>query len=64
MSRSLFQANISWAVCFYRYGEGIAQWTKDELKQIYRESGKLIALLSGMHSRSVVDRIYVERKKG
>ena len=63
-SGNLFHAINTWAVSLYRYGAGIVQWTKDELKQIDRRTRKLITLYRGMHPRSDVDRMYVEREKG
>mgnify|MGYP001794065188 FL=1 len=61
---NLFQAINTWAVSLYRYGAGVVEWTKDELKQIDRRTRKLIAMHRGMHPRSDVDRLYVERGKG
>ena len=63
-SGNLFQAINTWAVSLYRYGAGIVDWTKEEMKQIDRRTRKLITMHQGMHPRSDVDRIYVERERG
>ena len=63
-SGNLFQAINTWAVSLYRYGAGIIGWTKDELQQADRRTRKLITMYGGMHPRSDVDRLYVEREKG
>ena len=63
-SGNLFNAINTWAVSLYRYGAGVVEWTKDELKQIDRRTRKMIAMHRGMHPRSDVDRMYVEREKG
>ena len=63
-SGNLFQAINTWAVSLYRYGAGIVEWTQEELRQIDRRTRKLITMYQGMHPRSDVDRMYVEREKG
>jgi len=63
-SGNLFKAINTWAVSLYRYGAGIIGWTKDELQQADRRTRKLITMYGGMHPRSDVDRLYVEREKG
>jgi len=63
-SGNLFRAINTWAVSLYRYGAGIVEWTQEELRKIDRRTRKLITMYQGMHPRSDVDRIYVEREKG
>lgn len=63
-SGNLFKAINTWAVSLYRYGAGIIGWTKEELQQVDRWTRKLITVHRGLHPRSDVDRLYVERGKG
>jgi hypothetical protein len=63
-SGNLFKAINTWGVSLYRYGAGIIEWTKDELRQADRRTRKLITKYNGMHPRSDTDRLYVHREKG
>ncbi|XP_067942988.1 uncharacterized protein [Watersipora subatra] len=61
---NLITAINIWAVSLYRYGAGIIQWTKTELQQLDRRTRKLMTMHKGLHPRSDVDRVYVERDQG
>ncbi|XP_067933124.1 uncharacterized protein [Watersipora subatra] len=61
---NLITAINTWAVSLYRYGAGIIQWTKAELQQLDRRTRKLMTVHKGLHPRSDVDRVYVERDQG
>ena len=63
-SGNLFSAINTWVVLLFRYGAGIVEWTKAELQEIDRCTRKRITIYKGMHPRSDVDRLYVERNKG
>ena len=63
-SGNMIKAINTWAVSLYRYGAGVIEWTKDELKQIDRKTRKLITMYRGLHPRSDVDRLYVDRNNG
>ena len=47
-----------------RYGEGIIEWTKQELKELVRRTRKLLTMNGGLHPRDCVTRVYVLRKHG
>ena len=47
-----------------RYGAGIIDWRKDELKDIDRKTRKLFAMHRSMHPQSDVDRLYWKRAEG
>ena len=63
-SRNLFSAINTWAVALFRYGAGIMECTKSELQEVDRCTRKRIIIYKGMHPRSDVDKLYVERNKG
>ena len=63
-SGNLFSAINTWAVSVFRYGAGILEWTKAELQEVNRRTRKRITIYKGVHPRSDVDRLYVERSKG
>ena len=54
----------TWAVEIFRYGAGIIHWKASELKDLDRKSRKTMTMYEGLHAKSDVDRLYVERKKG
>ena len=61
---NLFSATNTWAVSLFRYGAGILERMKAELQEVDRRTRKRITIYKGMHPRSDVDRLYVERSKG
>ena len=54
----------AWAVAVFRYGAGILQWKKSELKDVYRKSRKTMTMNGALHPKSDVDRLYIKRKEG
>ena len=46
-SGNLFKAINTWGVDLHRYGAGIVEWTKEELRQVNRRTRKLISMVSG-----------------
>ena len=63
-SGNLFCAINKWAVSLFRYSVGILEWTKAELQEIDLRTQKRLTIYKGMHRRSDVDRLYVERSEG
>ena len=63
-SGNLFSAINTWAVALFRYSAGILEWTKAELQEIDRRTRKRLTIYKGMHPRSDVGKLYVERSKG
>ena len=63
-ARNTSQAIYTWAVPTTRYGEGIEQWTEEELEYLDRKSRKLITMHGGLHPRSNVQRLYIPRNDG
>ena len=63
-SGNLFSAINTWAVSLFSYSAGILEWTKAELQEVDRYTRKRITICKGMHPRSDMDRLYVERSKG
>ena len=62
-ARNIIQAINSRAVSI-RYGAGIIEWRKDELKDIDAKTRKLITMHRSMHPQSDVDRLYWKRAEG
>jgi hypothetical protein len=62
--RNKIKAINTWAVSLMRYGAGIINWRKDELKTIDRKTRKLLTMYKGMNPNSDVDRLYTKRKDG
>ena len=52
------------AVAAFRYGVGILQWKKSDLKDADRKSRKTMTMYGALHPMSDVDRLYVKRKEG
>ena len=61
---NIIQAINSRAVSLIRYGAGIIDWRKDELKDIDRKTRKLFTMHRSMHPQSDVDRLYWKRAEG
>ena len=49
------------AVSVVRYGAGIVDWFKEELKVMDRKTGKLINIYRALHPQADVDRLYFKR---
>ena len=54
----------AWAIGIVRYGAGVIEWTKEELKEMDRKTRKIISVNRGLHTRSNVSRLYIPRKEG
>ena len=54
----------AWAVGVVRYGAGILEWTKGELKEMDIKTRKLMTMNGCLHPRSNVGRLYLPRKEG
>ena len=54
----------TWAVGIIRYGAGVLDWTKEELKSIDIKTRKLMAMNGSLHPRGNVGRLYLARKEG
>ena len=52
------------AVSLMRYGAGIIDWTKEELRVINRKIRKIMRMNRVYHPQSDVDRLYIPRKDG
>ena len=52
------------AVSLIRYGAGIINWSKEELRTLDRKTTKLQTIYKSLHSQGHVDRLYVKRSKG
>ena len=62
--RFAFRAINTWAVPILRYGAGIINWRKDELKNIDIKTRKILRYNGAHHPQGDVDRLYVSREKG
>ena len=62
--RNKVTAINTWAVTIFRYGAGVIQWNASELKDLDRKSGKTMMMYGGLHPKSNIDRLYVNRKEG
>ena len=62
--RFAFRAINTWAVPLLRYGAGIINWRKDELKNIDIRTRKMLRYNGAHHPQGDVDRLYVSREKG
>ena len=63
-SGNTFKAINSRAVSIIRYGAGIIEWTKEELRNMDRKTRKMLTMFRSMHPQADVDRLYRKRKKG
>ena len=52
------------AVSIVRYGAGIIDWKKDELKEMDRKTRKLFTTYRALHPQADVDRLYLIRSEG
>ena len=52
------------AVSIIRYGAGIVEWIKNEVKAIDRKKRKLRTMYRSLRSKADVDRLYWKRKNG
>ena len=54
----------AWTVGIIRYGAGVLDWTKEEVKTTDIRTRKLMTMNGSLHSRGYVGRFYFERKGG
>ena len=54
----------AWIVGIIRYGAGVLDWTKEELKSIDIKTRKLMTMNGSLHSRGNVGRLHLARKEG
>ena len=54
----------TWAIALLRYGAGILDWRKEELRSLDRKTRKLMTMFGALHPKSDVDRLYLARKRG
>ena len=52
------------AVSIIRYGAGVLDWTKEELKSIDIKTRKLMTMNGSLHPKGNVGRLYFARKEG
>ena len=57
------RATNSRAVSIIRYGVGIINWTKEELRKMDRKTRKLLTIHNAMHPQADVDRFYMKGRK-
>ena len=53
----------TWAVGIIRYGSGVLDWTKEELKSIDIKTRKLMTMNESLHPRGNVGRLYLAIKE-
>ena len=61
---NIITAINSRAVSMIRYGAGIINWTKEELRCMDRKTRKLLTIHRTMHPQSDTDRLYMRRREG
>ena len=66
---NLYSGNViaainAWAIGVIRYGAGIIDWTKEELKEMDIKTRKIMSMKGALHVRSSVNRLYLKRKEG
>ena len=54
----------AWAVAVFRYGAGILQWKKSELKDVDRKSRKTTTMYRALQPKRKVERLYIKKKEG
>ena len=54
----------TWAVSILRYGTRILKWNKNELQEMDRKTRKFMTMITELHPRSDVARLYVSRRNG
>ena len=54
----------AWALGIIRYGAGVLDWTKEELKSIDIKTRNLMTMNGSLHLRENVGRLYLARKEG
>ena len=63
-SRNLIKGMNTWAVFLVKYSGPFLKWTRDELKQMYQRTRKLMTMHKALHPGDDVDRhMYQERRE-
>jgi hypothetical protein len=60
---NIIKAINSQAVSIIRYGSGLIEWIKEELKEMDRKTRKILTIYKCFHPRDDVDRLYGKRLK-
>ena len=63
-SRNLIKGINTWAMPLVRYLGPFLKWTREEHKQMYQKTRKIMTMHKALHPRDDVDRLYVSRKQG
>ena len=63
-ANNLFKAINTWAVSIVRYGAGIINWSKKELREMDIKTRKILTMNGIFHKRSSTDRLYMKRTDG
>jgi hypothetical protein len=61
---NIIEAINSRAVSIIRYGAGLIEWIKEELKEMDRKTRKILTIYKCFHPRDDVDRLYWKRVEG
>ena len=62
--RNKIKAINTWTASLLRYGEGIVEWTKEDLQKMDRKTRKVMTMNKEFHPKSDTARLYVSRKRG
>ena len=62
--RNLFSAINSWAVAVVRYSAAFINWPRNEMRELDRNTRKLLVKYGALHPKSNVQRVYMKRKVG
>ena len=60
--RNVIAGMNAWAVVIIRYGAGVLDWAKEELKSIDIKTRKLMTINGSLHSRGNESKLYLARK--
>ena len=62
--KNKIEAINTWTVALLRYGTGIINWKVDELEKMDRKTKKTLTIYGALHSKSDINRLYLNRKHG
>ena len=63
-SRNLFLGINTWAVAVVRYSAAFIDWTKEETREMDRQTRKMLFNYGAIHPKANTLRIYMHRKRG
>ena len=63
-SKNTISAINSRAISIVRYSAGILGWTVSEMKELDRQTRKMLTLHNMFHKKGDVDRLYISRQEG